>query len=70
MKEVYSTSSLSDADVVKSILEANGIKCFLQDKNIATSYPPVTFSTGIKIFVSDKDFELAGMILKDYLDNK
>jgi len=70
MKEIYSTPSLSEADIIKSLLEANGIKCTLKDKNIATSYPAVTFYTGVKILVNDEDYELAEEILKDYLESK
>ncbi|MBE0478645.1 DUF2007 domain-containing protein [Candidatus Aerophobetes bacterium] len=70
MKEVHSTSSLSEADIVKSFLEANGIKCFLQDENIASSYPAVTFYTGVKVLVNDEDYELAKEIIEDYMENE
>ena len=70
MKEVYSTSSLSEADIVKSFLEAEGIKCILQDRNIATSYPAVVFYSGIKVVVSDEDYDLAKQIIQDYLQEK
>ena len=70
MRKVYSTPSLVEADIVKSFLEANGIKCFLQDKNIATSYPAVTFYTGVRIMVRDEDYEPALQVIRDYLKGK
>lgn len=70
MREVYSTPSLSEADIIKSLLEANGIRCMLRDKNIATSYPAVTFYTGVKVMVSDEDYEVAKEVLQDYLQEE
>ncbi len=70
MKEIYSTSSLSEADIVKSFLEAEGIKCMLQDRNIASSYPAVVFYSGVKVVVRDKDYNLAKQIMQDYLQEK
>ena len=70
MKEVYSTSSLSEADIVKSFLETEGIKCMLRDRNIASSYPAVVFYSGVKVVVSDKDYDLAKQIIQDYLQEK
>ena len=70
MREVHSVSSLSEADIVKSLLDANGVKCILQDENIATSYPAVTFYSGIKVLVNDEDYDLAKEILEDYLQEQ
>ena len=53
---------------MKSLLEASGIECILQDKNIASSYPAVTFYTGIKVVVRKEDYEEAKSILQDYLE--
>ena len=70
MKEVYSTPYLVEADIVKSILESSGIKCFLRDENIASSYPAVTFYTGVRIMVRDEDYEPALQVIRDYLKGK
>jgi len=70
MKEVYSTPYLVEADIVKSILESSGIKCFLRDENIASSYPAVTFYTQVRIVVDDEDYEPATKIIKEYLQKK
>lgn len=69
-REVYSTSSLVEADLIKSFLESNGINCVLWDKNIATSHPAVTFYSGIRVVVDEKDYEVAKRIIQDYIDKE
>jgi len=69
-KEIYSTSSLVEADMIKSFLESRGIKCLIWDKNIATSHPAVTFSSGIRLVVNEEDYDLAEEIIGEYLQKK
>jgi len=74
-KEIYSTSSLVEADMIKSFLESRGIKCLIWDKNIATSHPAVTFSSGIRLVVNEEDYDeedydLAKEIIGEYLQKK
>jgi len=69
-KEIYSTSSLVEADMIKSFLESRGIKCLIWDKNIATSHPAVTFSSGIRLVVDEEDYDLAKEIIGEYLQKK
>lgn len=65
-KEIYSAPSLPEADIVKSLLESKGIHCSIWDENIGTSYPPVTFSSGIRLVVDEKEYEEAKKIIDEY----
>jgi hypothetical protein len=69
-KEIYSTSSLVEVDIIKSFLESRGIKCLIWDKNIATSLPAVIYSSGIRLAVDEKDYNLAKEIIQEYLQKK
>lgn len=62
MKKVYATRFMVEADVIKSILEDNGICCMLWDKRIGTAYPVVN----IRVMVEEKDFEKAKEIIRSY----
>ena len=69
-KEVYSATSLPEADLIKSFLESRGIKCLIWDKNIGAAYPPVTLGSGIRIVVDEKDYKEAKQIIGEYLQEK
>ena len=62
MKQVYATRIMVEADVVKSILEENNIRCVLWDSRIGTVYPVVE----IRVMVEDEDREKAEKIIEDY----
>jgi len=51
-----------EADVIKSILEDNGIRCVLWDSRIGTVYPVIQ----IRVMVEEEDFEKAEKIIEDY----
>jgi len=70
MVEVYSTLYIVEADIIKSILENNGINCTLWDSHIGLAYPAVTLSKGIRIMVEEKDYEEAREIINDYLSQE
>lgn len=69
MKEVYRTQSLAKADVISSMLAANGIRSFMPDKNIASSYPPLMVFTGIRLLVDDDDYALAARLIEEQETN-
>jgi len=60
--QIYSTRLMVEADVIKSILEDNGIRCVLWDSRIGTVYPVVE----IRVMVEEENFEKAGNIIQDY----
>lgn len=62
MIQIYSTRLMVEADVIKSILEDNGIRCVLWDSRIGTVYPVVE----IRVMVGEEDFEKAEKIIQDY----
>jgi tRNA A37 threonylcarbamoyladenosine biosynthesis protein TsaE len=51
-----------EADVIKSILEDNGIRCILWDSRIGTVYPVVE----IRVMVEEEDLEKAEKIIRNY----
>jgi len=51
-----------EADVIKSILEDNSIRCALWDSRIGTVYPVIR----IRVMVEEEDFEKAEEVIKDY----
>lgn len=69
-KEIYTASSLVEVDIVKSFLESRGTKCSIWDKNISSSHPAVTFSSGIRLVVDEKDRNQAKEIIQEYLQKK
>ncbi len=62
MIQIYSTRLLVEADMIKSILEDNGIRCVLWDSRIGTVYPVVE----IRVMVEEENSEKAEKIIKDY----
>lgn len=62
MIQIYSTRLMVEADVIKSILEDNSIRCVLWDSRIGTVYPVVE----IRVMVEEEDFEKAEKIIRNY----
>jgi len=62
MIQIYSTRLLVEADMIKSILEDNGIRCVLWDSRIGTVYPVVE----IRVMVEEENSEKAEKIIEDY----
>jgi len=59
MVQVYSTLFVVEADIIKSILEENGIKCVLLDKHMGTIYPAAVLGSGIRVMVEKEDSDEA-----------
>ena len=62
MIQIYSTRLMVEADMIKSILEDNGIRCVLWDSRIGTVYPVVE----IRVMVREENLEKAEKIIEDY----
>lgn len=62
MIQIFSTRLMVEADMIKSILEDNGIRCILWDSRIGTVYPVVE----IRVMVEEEDGEKAEKIIRNY----
>lgn len=67
MVQVYSALFVVEADIIKSILEENGIKCILLDKHMGTIYPAAVLGSGIRVMVGKEDSDKAHEIIREYL---
>ncbi|MGD9346790.1 MAG: DUF2007 domain-containing protein [Candidatus Aminicenantes bacterium] len=66
LKEVYSVWGPAEAEVLKSFLESNGIKCLLKGLVVQSVHPFSADGLGeIKIFVADKDYEAAKKLISE-----
>jgi hypothetical protein len=66
--EVFS-GSLWEAELLKTILEDNGIGCFLKNSTLQTFlYEPV-FSAGVKVMVLESDHVRATSIVDEFWKN-
>lgn len=69
--EVYCGSSW-EAEMVKNILEDNGVEAFLKDEYTGTLAPWYTSSGGfgsVKVVVSSVDYEKAMLIVREFEKN-
>jgi len=66
LKEVYSVWGPAEAEVIKSFLESNGIKCLLKGLVVQSVHPFSADGLGeIKIYVAEKDWEVAKELISD-----
>lgn len=63
MVEIYSTVDLLKAQLIKSLLGDNGIKCILADENMALIYGTSIPFGGIKILVEEAEEEKARILI-------
>jgi hypothetical protein len=54
-----------DAELAKSFLESNGIKTMISADDAGEMYPAASVYWGVKLFVNEKDFEIAGNLLNN-----
>jgi hypothetical protein len=65
-REVHRVWGLSEADIIKSFLESNGIECIYRGSVAASVYPLTTDGMGeIHILVKDADYETAKALLEN-----
>ena len=66
LKEVHRVWGLSEAEIIKSFLESNGIDSVFQGRNVQTVYPISTDGLGeIWIMVKESDYEAAKALLEE-----
>jgi len=66
LKEVYSVWGPAEAEVLKSFLESNGIKCLLKGLVVQSVHPFSADGLGeIKIFVAEEDYEVAKKLITE-----
>lgn len=65
LKEVLRVWGPSEAEVVKSYLESQGIPCLMRGRVVQSIHPFSTDGLGeIKIYVLEKDYQLAKELLE------
>jgi len=66
LKEVFSVWGPAEAEVIKSFLESNGIRCILKGLVVQSVHPFSADGLGeIKIFVLEKDYEIARKLITE-----
>jgi hypothetical protein len=66
LREVYSVWGPAEAEVIKSFLESNGIQSILKGLVVQSVHPFSADGLGeIKIFVLEKDYELARKLITE-----
>ena len=56
---------LQEAQIIRSMLEADGIDAFIPDENVASLGPPTMLDTsGVRVQVASDDAELARELLE------
>jgi hypothetical protein len=66
--EIFS-GSLWEAELLKTILEDNGIGCFLKNSTLQTFLYEPTFSSNVKVMVLESDHVRATAIVDEFWKN-
>jgi len=67
LKDIQTAMGWVEADVIKSYLESNGIKCVFKGSGAQSILPQTTDGMGqIKIYVLEADAALAEKLLKKF----
>jgi hypothetical protein len=66
--EIFSGSSW-EAGMVKNLLENAGIKVFLKDEIIGTRSPVWVPSGGVRVVISNLDYDKAKLVVEEYEKN-
>ncbi|MDD3520043.1 MAG: DUF2007 domain-containing protein [Actinomycetota bacterium] len=59
LKLIRTFNSRIEAELVKSFLDANGIKSIIMSDDAGEMYPSTQLYWGVRLFVKEKDFEAA-----------
>ena len=71
LKELYSVWGPAEAEVLKSFLDSNGIKCILKGLVVQSVHPFSADGLGeIKIYVMEKDYKTAKKLIDSFDFNK
>jgi hypothetical protein len=66
LKEVHKVWSLTEADIIKTFLESEGILCYFQGNISHSIYPFDVNGLGeVRIFVNESDYETAKGLLEN-----
>ncbi|MCX6384995.1 MAG: DUF2007 domain-containing protein [Actinobacteria bacterium] len=65
MKLLKTFNSRIDAELAKSFLESSGIKSIVMADDVGEMYPAASVYWGVKLFVNDKDFEIANDLIEE-----
>jgi putative signal transducing protein len=67
---VRTCKDLQEAEIIRSVLDANGITAFIPDENVASLYPPQVLDTdGVRVQVAAEDLERAREALDHAADD-
>jgi hypothetical protein len=62
---IRTCKDVQEAQLVRSMLEAGGIRAFIPDEHAAGLYPPMVLDTnGVRVQVSSEDADLARELLE------
>ena len=64
MKEVFE-GSLWEAELVKGLLQAEGIICMLRDETLGVITSPYLAGDNVRILVNDEDFQRAYRVVNN-----
>ena len=71
LKELFSVWGPAEAEVLKSFLDSNGIKCILKGLVVQSVHPFSADGLGqVKIYVLEKDYETARKLIDSFDFNK
>ncbi|MEO0297679.1 MAG: DUF2007 domain-containing protein [candidate division WOR-3 bacterium] len=59
-----------EAEIVKSLLESNGIKVFLSTDDAYGYYPSFDLQRKVKLFVLEKDYDEAKLVISKGYENR
>jgi hypothetical protein len=66
VKLLKTFNSRIDAELAKSLLESNGIKTMVSADDVGGMYPAASVYWGVKLFVNEKDFEIANNLINNF----
>ncbi len=64
MTTIATCSSIDEAQLIKSLLDAAGIAAFLPEEMTANSAPQLVFGSGVRVQVEDEDAPEARRIIE------
>jgi hypothetical protein len=63
MTTLTTCSNIAEAELLKSLLDASGIKAYLPEELTANAAPQLLFSQGIRLQVEDEDADVARRVI-------
>jgi len=70
IKLLKTFNSRIDAELAKSFLESNGIKSMVSADDAGEMYPAASVYWGVKLFVNEKNFEIASNLINNFGEDK